>query len=214
MTTKRNREALEKMTPEERAALEAILAKNRTPQHRAEIERVREKIREEIPPATADPDLLELLASLRAERERQGLSLGDIEARTGIARANLSNLENGKVHNPTWTTLRLYSKAICAPIQWTIQASPVVPLPRRFSIERDDTGMAIISVPSEECADLVAHLRNGGVVCTQRKRVSADAEHEMIGIALGADEDLRRIRGMVNRWYSTRRNDASRLATE
>ena len=40
--------------------------------------------------------LRQVLAALRAERERQGLSLADINERTGIDRAALSRLENNE----------------------------------------------------------------------------------------------------------------------
>ncbi len=42
---------------------------------------------------------------LRAEREAQGLSLADMEARCGITRATLSRLENDPHPNPTLSTL-------------------------------------------------------------------------------------------------------------
>lgn len=42
---------------------------------------------------------------LRAEREAQGLSLADMEARCGITRATLSRLENHPHPNPTLSTL-------------------------------------------------------------------------------------------------------------
>lgn len=44
-------------------------------------------------------------AVLKTERERQGLSLSDMEARTGISRGQISRLENLLESNPTISTL-------------------------------------------------------------------------------------------------------------
>ncbi len=56
--------------------------------------------------------LRQVLAALRAERERQGLSLADINKRTGIDRAALSRLENNEEANPTLATLERYAEAV------------------------------------------------------------------------------------------------------
>ena len=49
---------------------------------------------------------------LKAERQAQGLSLADVETRTGIGRAALSRLENDAEANPTVVTLLRYSEAL------------------------------------------------------------------------------------------------------
>ena len=56
--------------------------------------------------------LRQVLSALRAERERQGLSLADINERTGIDRAALSRLENNEDANPTLATLERYAEAV------------------------------------------------------------------------------------------------------
>jgi DNA-binding phage protein len=56
--------------------------------------------------------LRQVLGALRAERERQGLSLADIHERTGIDRAALSRLENNEEANPTLATLERYAQAV------------------------------------------------------------------------------------------------------
>jgi len=56
--------------------------------------------------------LRQVLTALRAERERQGLSLADINERTGIDRAALSRLENNEDANPTLATLERYAEAV------------------------------------------------------------------------------------------------------
>ena len=56
--------------------------------------------------------LQDALRLLRAERVRQGLSLADIQDRTGIERPNLSRLENETSSNPTVATLTRYAEAL------------------------------------------------------------------------------------------------------
>ncbi len=53
-----------------------------------------------------------VIAALRAERERQGLSLADVSERTGIDRAAISRLENNEEGNPTINTLQRYAAAM------------------------------------------------------------------------------------------------------
>ena len=52
------------------------------------------------------------LKMLKAERQAQGLSLSDVERRTGIGRAALSRLENETEPNPTVVTLTRYAEAL------------------------------------------------------------------------------------------------------
>ena len=85
---------------------------------------VREEIAKELPAirdrAKKRLDLLkregtpirQLVASMKAERERQGLSLADLNERTGIDRAALSRLETNEDANPTLNTLERYASAI------------------------------------------------------------------------------------------------------
>ncbi len=49
---------------------------------------------------------------LKAEREKAGLSLAALAKRTGIDKAALSRLENGKQPNPTMATLSRYAAAL------------------------------------------------------------------------------------------------------
>ena len=65
--------------------------------------------------------MIEALAGLRRERERQGLSLTDMAERTGIDRATISKLETGKIANPTIGTLRTYAKALGQRLAWTLE---------------------------------------------------------------------------------------------
>jgi hypothetical protein len=52
------------------------------------------------------------VAGLRMERERLGLSLADVEERSGLRRSVLSRLENDKTTNPTLLTLQRYAAAL------------------------------------------------------------------------------------------------------
>jgi len=49
---------------------------------------------------------------LKAQRQALGLSLSDIEAKSGIGRAALSRLENETEPNPTVVTLTRYAEAL------------------------------------------------------------------------------------------------------
>ena len=49
---------------------------------------------------------------LRKERERQGLSLADVQRLTGMTRAAISRLENHHNRNPTVDTLSRYASAL------------------------------------------------------------------------------------------------------
>lgn len=52
------------------------------------------------------------ISALKAERQRQRLSLADIKKRAGIDRATLSKLETGQLPNPTIATLTRYARAL------------------------------------------------------------------------------------------------------
>lgn len=57
-------------------------------------------------------ELAAIVESLRRERQRQGVSLGDVAKRSGIDKAGLSRLESGQNVNPTWNTLSRYAAAL------------------------------------------------------------------------------------------------------
>ncbi len=61
-------------------------------------------------------EVSEVVAQLRAERERLGLSLADIEARSGLRRSALCRLENDENANPTLLTLQRYAAALGATV--------------------------------------------------------------------------------------------------
>ncbi|MFI5460421.1 MAG: helix-turn-helix domain-containing protein [Isosphaerales bacterium] len=124
MPSDQNRKPRAELTPEQKARVEAVRAKQRTPEARAEEARLRESFDREYREigtlATAGDgttmgDLVEFRAfimSLRRERERQGLSLNDVAERAKIDKGALSRLENGQQLNPTINTLARYARAL------------------------------------------------------------------------------------------------------
>jgi len=53
------------------------------------------------------------IAELRGRRESLGLSLADVEAKSGLKRSALSRLENNAENaNPTLLTLQRYAEAV------------------------------------------------------------------------------------------------------
>ena len=108
------------LTPEQRAAVEARRVERQTTAYQADLASDIEAYRQEFPPAV-DRELIEALAGLRRERERQGLSLTDMAERTGIDRATISKLETGKISNPTIGTIRTYARALGRRLGWILQ---------------------------------------------------------------------------------------------
>ena len=116
--SERQKQAYERMSPEQRAAVDRIRVKHASPGYRAEEAWVRERVMEEIPPRTT-PSAIEALAALRLEREHRGLSLSDVADLSGIERSALPKLETGKT-NPTPTTLDRYAGALGMWLQWSL----------------------------------------------------------------------------------------------
>lgn len=57
-------------------------------------------------------ELREAFRILKKERQAQGLSLADMQARTGMSRSAISRLENDDSANPTIETLTRYAEAL------------------------------------------------------------------------------------------------------
>lgn len=53
-----------------------------------------------------------LITKLKLAREAAGISLSDLEARTGTQKSAVSRLENSKAPNPTLATLQRYAAAV------------------------------------------------------------------------------------------------------
>jgi hypothetical protein len=69
-------------------------------------------------------DVQQALQGLKRERQRSGLTIGDVADRSGLDRAVVSRLENGKQDNPTVTTLMRYAAAVGKRFLWSYEASP------------------------------------------------------------------------------------------
>lgn len=82
-------------------------------------QRIRQQVAGELPDIrrrakAAKPRILlkHVLKKLREERQRQGLSLADLNARSGIDRGTLSKVENDDDPNVTMNTLMRYAQAV------------------------------------------------------------------------------------------------------
>jgi DNA-binding XRE family transcriptional regulator len=113
-------------TPEQRAAFRAI-------RKQAEVDRpgpdelVARGDIEEFVSQGAFMELLAWLDALRRERERKGLSLTDVAKRSGLTRAMISKLENGRNPNPTLDTLARYALAL--DMQVKLSVDPLAEIP-------------------------------------------------------------------------------------
>jgi len=91
-----------------------------SPSEAAAIKEVRHRIADELPAIKARARAVlaearavgEVCSALRAAREAQGFTLGDVERITGIDRSALSKLERGERPNVTFETLRRYAAAL------------------------------------------------------------------------------------------------------
>ena len=66
----------------------------------------------------------EAITKLKHERQQAGLSLTEVAKRSGIDRAALSRLENGRQPNPTLATLCRYATAVGKRILWVLRDLP------------------------------------------------------------------------------------------
>ncbi len=66
-------------------------------------------------------DVQRALQALKRERKQLGLSIGDVAERSGLDRAVVSRLENGKQDNPTVATLMRYAAAIGKRFLWSYE---------------------------------------------------------------------------------------------
>jgi len=99
------------LSAEQLADIEAARAEMATPEHKAEMARVRALIEDEFPPARPGPEWAEGMARLRLTREARGLSLDDVAERSGIDRMAISRIERG-MGNPTFATIGRLAAAV------------------------------------------------------------------------------------------------------
>lgn len=62
-----------------------------------------------------------VVAQLRESREALGVSLAEMEQRTGIRKSVLSRLENSKAPNPTLATMQRYAEALGKRVAFSIE---------------------------------------------------------------------------------------------
>jgi predicted transcriptional regulator len=113
-------------------------ANRKTAEERSRERALREKLQKEKPSledlvraGACDPDAVmtmgmyfdvqRALQALKREREQCGLSIGDVAERSGLDRAVVSRLENGKQDNPTVATLMRYATAIGKRFLWSYE---------------------------------------------------------------------------------------------
>jgi DNA-binding XRE family transcriptional regulator len=130
MATDQTRGGEDAMSSEQRARVEAIRARRRTPESREAEAVLRDSLDRELAETGSIATTGEQIAmedvvafrrfvlDLRKRREDHGLSLDDVASRSGIDKAALSRLESGKHVNPTINTLLRYARAIDEPICW------------------------------------------------------------------------------------------------
>jgi DNA-binding phage protein len=110
------------LTADERKRVAA--ARSEIEQDKPEILRKAKQYKQEADAARAT--LQEALQMLKRERQSQGLSLADIQERTGIDRPNLSRLENEAAANPTIATLTRYAEALGKRLMIVLADNPSV----------------------------------------------------------------------------------------
>jgi DNA-binding XRE family transcriptional regulator len=66
-------------------------------------------------------DVQRALQALKRERKRCGLTMGAVAERSGLDRAVVSRLENGKQDNPTVATLMRYAAAVGKRFLWSFE---------------------------------------------------------------------------------------------
>jgi ribosome-binding protein aMBF1 (putative translation factor) len=132
--SERTRQSLAALSPEKRAKAEAALTRIQSPEYQESERRNREALDREyqatgtiasVPVTEDDAEAFEgFIRSLRQARESTGLSLDEVASRSGIDKAQLSRLENGKVPDPRSSTLARYARAIGKRLAWSLEESP------------------------------------------------------------------------------------------
>src|SRR2546425_13011710 len=113
-------------------------ASRKTPQERLREQRLRDQLQKEKPAledlvraGACDPDAVmtmgmyfdvqRALQALKRERERSGLTISEAAERSGLDRAVVSRLENGKQDNTTVRALMRYAAAVGKRFLWSYE---------------------------------------------------------------------------------------------
>jgi len=116
MLTPDHKRSQKKMTDEQRKAFNSAVAEEMAVREEniAAAQDVAKRLKDE------RKAIVDLVSQLRATREKAGISLSELEARTGISKSSLSRLENSAAPNPTMLTLHRYAAAIGVTLQYSI----------------------------------------------------------------------------------------------
>src|SRR5512137_2899411 len=109
MVTRKTHRLQLKLTPEQQATIDEV-RRTLEVEEKDEIIALAKRLRNAKRRGMAT--LEETLKVLKHEREAQGVSLAAMEERTGMAKSNLSKLENAVGSNPTIATLVNYADAL------------------------------------------------------------------------------------------------------
>ena len=98
---------------------------------RAKLQKERPSLEDLVRSGECDPDAVmtmgmyfdvqRALQALKRERQRSGLSISAVAERSGLDRAVVSRLENGKQDNPTVATLMRYAAAVGKRFLWSYE---------------------------------------------------------------------------------------------
>lgn len=98
---------------------------------RHELQRTRPSLDDLVRGGACDPDAVmtmgmyfdvqNALQALKRERRQRGLSIAAVAERSGLDRAVVSRLENGKQDNPTVATLMRYAAAVGKRFLWSYE---------------------------------------------------------------------------------------------
>ena len=119
-------------------AVRVFRANQKTPEERMREKAIRDRIQETKPSLDAliesgdcDQDAVmtmgmyfdiqRAIQGLKQDRKRSGISIGEVAERSGLDRAVVSRLENGKQDNPTVSTLMRYAAAIGKRFLWSFE---------------------------------------------------------------------------------------------
>jgi Helix-turn-helix domain len=129
--SERTRRSLDALPPEKRARAEAALVRIQSPEYQETERRDREALDREYRATgkisgtrvtgVGSKSFEALVGSLRPARESAGLSLDEVASRSGIDKAQLSRLENGRVADPRPSTLARYALAIGKRLSWSLE---------------------------------------------------------------------------------------------
>jgi DNA-binding XRE family transcriptional regulator len=117
-----------------RASRKTAEERRREQKLRERLQRERPSIEDLVRTGDCDPDdvmtmgmyfdVQQALQALKRTRKERGLTIADVAERSGLDRAVVSRLENGKQDNPTVATLMRYAAAIGKRFVWSYEDVP------------------------------------------------------------------------------------------